>query len=237
MIGTSTWLRAELLRGTHVTVGHTTIVSAERAFIRTDTLFELGVQLDVELSFRGSLAPARFHATVIEHKPESGPGEYAGIWVSLEPRSETDSIQLRDLLEIAPVPRTVKVILVEDSPLTRDAFQHIAAIRASVTSASHFVLDAYGDADSAWAQLKTGGYHLAVIDHFLPDATGAELVSRIRADEQLRTLPVIGISMGGSVAHEAMLAAGADVFLDKPVQPRQLLAALDRLPCLGDLEG
>src|SRR5690606_18706374 len=70
---------------------------------------------------------------------------------------------------------------------------------------------------------------LAIVDFFLPGMDGAQLISRIRKEPRLAGLPVVAISIGGDAARDAFLAAGADVFLDKPVVVRDLLATLDRL--------
>lgn len=224
-------LRAEVMYGSTRIVGHTIIVQPDRAFIRTDALVELGASVDVELSFRGALEPARFRGVVIEHHTASGPGEPAGVWVSLAPCTERDATELQGVLDSTSHHREVRVLLVEDSSMTRDVFAHVAAIAHSAT---HVVLHAVATAEAAWKHLQRVRYHLALIDHFLPETTGAELVARIRADEQLATLPIIGLSMGGNVARDAMLAAGADLFLDKPVQPRELLTTLGRFARLGE---
>jgi hypothetical protein len=40
---------------------------------------------------------------------------------------------------------------------------------------------------------------------------------------------VIGFSVGGVVARDAFLSAGADMFLDKPVMMRDVFTTLERL--------
>jgi len=78
-------------------------------------------------------------------------------------------------------------------------------------------------------QLQTTPYQLLFVDHFLAESSGADLVARVRAEPATQAIAILGISVGGKVARDAMLAAGADVFLDKPVRVRDLLATLERL--------
>jgi two-component system, sensor histidine kinase len=60
----------------------------------------------------------------------------------------------------------------------------------------------------------------------LPGINGVEAIKRIRALEApLGSIPIIGIS-GRSEDEAASRAAGADLFLVKPVSPRALATAL-----------
>jgi len=226
-----TLLRAELRCGTTTIVGHTTVLTPSRVFVHTDETLELGTAVDLALSFRGALAPLRFRGIVTEHRLPAGPGELGGLWFSLEPHSSDDLDRLRSVLEASPPAREVRILLVEDSLLTRDVFAHNMAHARSSTRVH---VDTVADADVAWQQLQDRDYHLLLVDHFLPSSTGADLISQIRSEPRLSRLPIVGISIGGKVAREAMLTAGVDVFLEKPVQVRDLLATLDRLRGLGD---
>jgi CheY-like chemotaxis protein len=135
------------------------------------------------------------------------------------------------MLELAPASREVRILLVEDSSLTRDVFAHNMA---HAQSATRVHVDSVADADVAWQLLQTRDYHLLLVDHFLPSSTGADLITQIRSEPRLSRLPIVGISIGGRVAREAMLTAGVDVFLEKPVHARDLLNTLERLSALGD---
>lgn len=226
----STLLRAELVHGGTTTVGHTTIVQPDRVFVRTDEVIDIGVSIELRLSFRGTLDASCFHGVVTAHCEAAGPGEYAGLWVTLEADTPADLATLHGFLDVMPAPRELRLLFVDDSSLTRDVFAHFAAAAASGT---RLRVDAVADAEVAWERLRDGDYHLLLVDHFLPRATGAELIAKIRTDTKLASLPIIGLSVGGSVARDAMVSAGVDVFLDKPVRPRDVLAMLDRLPGLG----
>lgn len=207
-------------------VGHTTLITPDRAFIRTDEFLEVGSSIDIELSLGCVLSPRRFRGTVTELRAHGGPGDFAGVWIVPDPE---DTHVLRRVLERSSTTRELRVLLVEDSEMARAVFAY-----ASSRGPSHVVLDAVADADLAWERLQAQPYHLVLVDYFLPDATGADLITRIRSAADLRTLPVIGLSIGGSVARDAMLDAGVDMFLDKPVQPRDLFATFELLAAIGD---
>lgn len=221
-----TLLRAELVRETTTIIGHTTVVTCDRAFVCTEELIDLGTTVDLALSFPGALPALRFRGVVTEHRHPSGPGIGSGLWFSLEAHSADDLARLSSMLEVAPSGGQVRVLMVEDSALTCEVFTHVAR------STTRVHIDAVADAEQAWARLQDGNYHVLVADHFLSSSTGADLIARVRATPELRALPIVGISIGGKVARDAMMAAGVDLFLEKPVDVRHLLATLDRLAWL-----
>lgn len=206
------------------------IVKPDRAFIRTDEVVDIGLSIEVQLSFRGTLDPACFHGVVTAHREASGPGEYAGIWVDIQPHTPADLETLCEVLDGKRPSRELRLLFVDDSSITRQVFAHFAS---AAESGTRLRVEAVADAEIAWARLCDSEYHLVLVDHFLPTITGAELIARIRTEPRLATLPIIGLSVGGSVARDAMVSAGVDVFLDKPVRPREMLDMLDRLPSLG----
>ena len=226
-----TLLRAELVHGATLIVGHTTVLTPSRAFVRTDDLLDLGTSVELALSFRGALPALHFSGVVTERRLPAGPGEPAGLWFALEARTGHDLERLHAMLDRVPSLRRVRVLMVEDSSLTCEAFAHLLVDAPSTTRVS---VDCVADADVAWSRLEVGDYHLLLVDHFLPSSTGAELIARIRSESRLSSLPIVGISIGGKVARDAMLEAGVDLFLEKPVHVRDLLGTFDRLAALGE---
>lgn len=66
---------------------------------------------------------------------------------------------------------------------------------------------------------------LLLLDIMLPDQDGFEICRRLRADEKLKTLPVIFLTAKGEEIDRVLgLELGADDYVVKPFSPRELLA-------------
>src|SRR5262249_35025404 len=118
--------------------------------------------------------------------------------------------------------------LVEDNALICDMFTY-GVRKFFRTRGGTVSVDVAKDGDEAWKKLQTEPYDFAIIDVYLPVLSGDQLITRMRKDDALRGIPVVAISVGGAPAREASLAAGADLFLDKPIVLRDLFATLNRL--------
>ncbi len=89
------------------------------------------------------------------------------------------------------------------------------------------------------AQAVPGSFSALVLDLMLPDVDGLEVCRRLRAMPQpLRSLPVLMLTAKGDPLDRVVgLELGADDYLPKPFEPRELLArlrALLRRPSLAD---
>jgi CheY-like chemotaxis protein/HPt (histidine-containing phosphotransfer) domain-containing protein len=70
-------------------------------------------------------------------------------------------------------------------------------------------------------------YDVVVVDARLQDGTGAELAAVLRQDQGLRDLRLVLLTdRGGQARPAALVRAGFDAWLSKPVAPRRLLGAL-----------
>jgi two-component system phosphate regulon response regulator PhoB len=71
---------------------------------------------------------------------------------------------------------------------------------------------------------------IAVVDVMMPRMDGHELVRRLRARAETRSIPILVLT---AVVHDrvadASAAAGADAHMRKPFSPRELVARLDEL--------
>ena len=72
---------------------------------------------------------------------------------------------------------------------------------------------------------------LVLLDISLPGMDGTQILQRIRADQALRSLPVIALTAHAMAGDkEKFLTAGFDDYVTKPiVDENKLLAAIDRL--------
>ena len=91
-------------------------------------------------------------------------------------------------------------------------------------------IDEYEAGAAALEGLARSRPDLVLLDISLPGMDGVEVLSRIRADERLRDLPVIALTahvMAGD--REKYLGAGFDDYIAKPiVDERVLLRAIAR---------
>lgn len=117
-------------------------------------------------------------------------------------------------------PTPINVLLVEDSPsdqeLTREAFES-----ARVLNELHVV----GDGDEAMEFLyKRGPFSnaprpdIVLLDLNLPRMDGREVLAEIKADESLRTIPVVILTTSDD-EHDVLASYGlnANCYLTKPV--------------------
>jgi len=210
------------------------MISEHSVFVRTDHRLAIGEPVRVRLSFPGLVETLELEATVASRTLDSGPGEPAGLTLAFALRDgEHDA--LRALLgrvdpQGEPQEGTAPyhVVLIDDSQMVRELFT-LSLARYFRDGSARMSLSVAPSAEVGWSILQAEPCHLVIVDHFLPGIGGAELVERLRNDSRLSRLPIVAISMGGSAAYEKMIAAGADVFLDKPIAVSDLFDTLDTL--------
>ena len=119
----------------------------------------------------------------------------------------------------ASSPPSLRLLSVEDNPFGRVVLN---AILSELGHQTEFI----GQGETAPERLAQGAFDAVLMDMVLPGIDGVEAIRRIRALEApLGRIPIICIS-GRSEDEAASRAAGADLFLVKPVSPRALATAL-----------
>lgn len=79
-------------------------------------------------------------------------------------------------------------------------------------------------------RLQQGGIDLTILDVMLPDMDGFEVCRQIRRDETLKHLPVLMLTARGDVMDRVIgLELGADDYLAKPFEPRELVARIHNI--------
>jgi two-component system, cell cycle response regulator DivK len=120
------------------------------------------------------------------------------------------------------------IAVVEDNPDNR------LLLRAILGHA--YIVDEYDNGEDALAAFARARPDAVLLDISLPGMDGLEILSRIRGDVALRTLPVIALTahaMAGD--REKYLRAGFDDYLTKPiVDETLLLSAIRRGLTLND---
>jgi CheY-like chemotaxis protein/Tfp pilus assembly protein PilZ len=222
-------LRAELVHQARQIIAHTTELTQASVFVRTDEPLALGTSVALRLSFPRLLAPLDLEAQVVSIDPGLGHGYSAGVKLEFHANPEERerlAWLLGDVSTEVPRADVSRILVVEDSALMRDFIQ-LGADRFTRGSV-RVVVDTADTAEAALEVMRGHTYDLVLVDMYLPGAMdGAQLVRTLRTTET--DLPVIGFSVGGVVARDAFLSAGADLFLDKPVMMRDVFTTLERL--------
>ncbi|HVK74288.1 MAG TPA: response regulator [Kofleriaceae bacterium] len=209
------------------------VTSAETAVLRTASPTLIGDRLALRVSFPRVLAAVTVDAEVVGCRASGAPGEHAEWHLRLEPGPGATALAALIARASAPPPGVCRLLFVEDSAILRDVFG--AGLRRQLGArAADLTIDVAGDVEAAWALLTRHAYELVVVDYFLPGALGDELIARLRRSPRATT-PVVAVSRGGDEACDATLAAGADLFLDKPLALTELCPTIGLLFAKGSV--
>ncbi len=118
----------------------------------------------------------------------------------------------------------MEILVVDDSKVMRDMI--VACLRG--LDASRFTHAASGL--EAIERLSLGVFDLVFLDLNMPDIGGFEVVEFIRAQDNLKSLPVIVVTTRGDEASRARaLSAGASRFMTKPFDPEGIMREVSSL--------
>ena len=86
------------------------------------------------------------------------------------------------------------------------------------------------DGKTAWPMLQAGGFDFVVTDWNMPGMTGIDLLKAIRADEQLKALPVLMVTAEAQRDQIIEAAkAGVNGYIIKPFTAITLKEKLDKI--------
>ena len=95
---------------------------------------------------------------------------------------------------------------------------------------SGFEVDAAASLAAGRERLKLGHYDALLLDLMLPDGDGLEFTRELRAQARTRRLPLLMLTARGEPMERIVgLEIGADDYLGKPFEPRELLARVKAL--------
>ena len=110
------------------------------------------------------------------------------------------------------------------SILIIDDDERLTEMLAGYLSSRGYVVERCGDARRGLAALDRGGIDALILDVMLPDLDGLEVCRRVRARSQV---PILMLTARGDATDRVVgLELGADDYLPKPFDPRELLARL-----------
>ncbi len=108
------------------------------------------------------------------------------------------------------------VMIVDDEPDTLD-------VLASMIEHRYCVMQAQSGRE-ALEQLKKKKPDLILIDFYMPEINGRELLKNIREDMQLKNIPVLMLS-----AAQLEPEKGVDGYITKPVTSKELLEPIEKI--------
>ena len=115
----------------------------------------------------------------------------------------------------------MRILLVEDE-------RGLASVLKRGLQEHGYAVDAAGDGEEALAFAESEPYDLIVLDVMLPDLDGFSVCRRLRAMRS--TVPVLMLTARDSIEDRVLgLDCGADDYLVKPFDPRELLARVRAL--------
>ena len=113
--------------------------------------------------------------------------------------------------------RSARILVVDDDPALRELLQRYLREQGLEVAA-------VADGEAMWKHLESGTVDLVVMDLMLPGEDGLSLTRSLRADSGL---PVIILSARGEEIDRIVgLEIGADDYLAKPFNPRELVARI-----------
>ena len=115
----------------------------------------------------------------------------------------------------------MKILIVEDEKLLADSIQ-------SLLTKKGFEVDVAYDGESGEEYAELGVYDLLILDIMMPKMNGYEVAKRVRA-KRLGT-PILMLTAKSELEDRiAGLNSGADYYLTKPFDTRELLACINAL--------
>ena len=112
---------------------------------------------------------------------------------------------------------THEVLLIEDD-------ERLAGMVRDYLGESGFSVTVAGSGQEGLAEVRTGHHDAVILDLMLPDMDGLEICRVLRAEG---SLPILMLTAKGDPMDRVVgLEIGADDYLPKPFEPRELLARL-----------
>jgi len=114
----------------------------------------------------------------------------------------------------------IKILIVDDDPDIRDVLKlTLAEENYDVTEAS--------DGEEALKIISSKPFDLVLLDFKMPKMDGRQVCMKVKKDLLLRHLPIIMVTGKGEISDKVDgIDAGADDYIVKPFEPKELLARI-----------
>jgi diguanylate cyclase (GGDEF)-like protein len=114
----------------------------------------------------------------------------------------------------------VRILVVDDDPDIRDV------LKLTLAEENYTVLEAE-DGEEALTIINSRPLDLVILDYKIPKLDGRQVLKRVKGDLLLRHLPIIMLTGKGELEDKVGgLDAGADDYITKPFEPKELLARI-----------
>ncbi len=124
---------------------------------------------------------------------------------------------------MSPSSPSARLLMIDD-----DA--RLSAMVGDYLRGAGFEVDTVGSLSAGRDRLAGGGFDALVLDLMLPDGDGLDLCRELRATPRTRQLPLLMLTARGEPLDRIVgLELGADDYLPKPFEPRELLARVKAL--------
>lgn len=223
-------------------------ISRGGLFIATDAEFTQGQRVEVRLVLAGAPGAVPVEGVVRwigERSPEPGAAPVRGVGLEFDLRDPVKRARLEAMIDaiVEPGPppaegQAVSILLVDPNRHARTLFREGLESMARETFEVDDWLRVVEAADGleALRQLLRAQFALVMVELRTPEVDGVELIRRIRTQVS-STVPIFATARPFPGAKADALAAGADVFLPKPLRLKPLFNTLRSMLRLGDPQG
>ncbi len=112
----------------------------------------------------------------------------------------------------------MRILLAEDE-------QALSRVLVTIFQKNHYTVDAVYNGEDALSYLQTGDYDAAVLDIMMPKMDGISVLKAVRSAGN--GIPILMLTAKSEVDDKVLgLDSGANDYLSKPFDPRELLARL-----------
>lgn len=199
-------------------------------FVVTTRELEVGTQVRLVLSFPGLLQPIHVDGVVRwTRQGVAGSAIEPGVGIEfVEGPAREHLARIAERLhrrDPGLTKRVIKVLVVEDNPHVAELIRQglRGSTKRDLGGDVSFEFRDAGNGREALEALRTDTFDAVIVDIYLPIIDGAQVIAAVRTELGLVDLPVIAVSAGGDQARAAALAAGANIFIDKPMRLRQVI--------------
>ena len=116
-----------------------------------------------------------------------------------------------------------KVLVVEDNELNLKLF-------CDLLRAHNYIAEPVRDGREAVERAREFAPDLVIMDIQLPNVSGLELIETLKADEQLKPIPIMAVTAyAGKGDEERIRAAGAEAYVSKPISVGRFVESVEAL--------